>query len=247
MRPHFGFRLAVLTFVLAAGAALPAAADLTVTTHYTLIDGDTLTRASYYTRKRIRVTSVDGREYMFHAGGDTVTVIDHKTRRYWTGPRSQADTIAQRIIAGNRAGITEMAAADPVAWGEKVSAFNQSIKIAPTYKSRRIAGWPCDQYMLTAGDYLTNERWIARGLSTSNYGPEMQKVVIAGIKDPLGRQLMRMMIDARVKPGLPLAGRATFKTLSQEGSFAFEAVDVSTKSVPKSAWEIPADYTRIDL
>ena len=247
MRSHFGFRLAVLSFVLAAGAALPAAADLTVLTHYTLVDGDTLTRASYYTRKRVRVTAPDGREYMFHAKGDSVTVIDHKTRRYWTGPRSQADSIANRIIAENRQGIAEMAAADPVAWGERIKAFNDSIKVFTTYKSRRIAGWPCDQLMLTAGSYLTNERWVARGLSTANYGPEMQKVVMASIKDPLGRQLMRMMIDARAKPGLPLAGSATFRTLSREGSFSYEAVAVSTKSVPASAWDLPAGYTRVTL
>jgi len=247
VRSHFGFRLALLSFVLASGAALPAAADITVMTHYTLVDGDTVTRASYYTRKQVRVTAPDGREFMFHASNKTVTVIDHKTRRYWTGPRSQADSIARRIIAENREGVVEMAAADPVAWGEKVKAFNDSIKVFSTYKSRKIAGYPCDQWMLTAGSYLTNERWIARSLSTANYGPEMEKVVMASIKDPLGRQLMRMMIDARTKAGLPLAGHATFRTLSREGSFSFEAVSVNTKPVSASAWQVPAGYTRIEL
>ena len=247
MRPHFGFRLAVLSIVLAAGAALPAAADITVMTRYTLVDGDTLTRPSYYTRKRVRVTAPDGREYMFNAKGDSVTVIDHKTRQFWSGPRSKADTLASRIIAENRQGIVEMAAADPVAWGEKVKAFNDSIKIFSTYKSRKIAGYPCDQWMLTAGSYLTNERWIARSLSTADYGPEMQKVVLASIKDPLGRQLMRMMIDARTKSGLPLAGQVTFRTLSREGNFSFEAVSVNTKPVPASAWELPEGYTQITL
>ena len=247
MRSHFGFRLALLSIVLAAGAALPAAADLTVTTHYNLVNGDTLTRASYYTSKRVRVTAPDGREYMFNAKGDSVTVIDHKTRMYWTGPRSQADTVANRLIAENRKEIAEIAAADPVAWGDKVKAFNDSIKVFSTYKTRKIAGYPCDQWMLTAGSYLTDDRWIARSLSTANYGPEMQKVVMASIKDPLGRQLMRMMIETRTKAGLPLAGSVTFQTMSREGSFSYEAVSVNTKPIPMSAWAIPEGYTQITL
>lgn len=247
MRKQFGFRSAVLTLVLAAAAALPAAADVTVITHYTLITGDTLTRASYYSPKRVRVTAPDGREYMFASKGDSVTVIDHATRRFWTGPRKQADSLASKIIAANRQGVVEMAAADPVAWGEKVKAFNDSIHVEATMNQRKIAGYPCNQLVLTAGSYLRNERWVARGLVVANYGPEMQKVVMAGIKDPLGRQLMRMMIDARRKDGLPLAGSATFRTLQNEGRFEFEAVRVISKPIPRSAWSIPDGYTRIQL
>lgn len=247
MRMQFGFRSAVWTLALALAAAAPAAADITVITHYTLVTGDTLTRANYYTSKRVRVTAPDGREFMFTAKGDSVTVIDHATRRYWSGPRTLADSLAKTIIAANREGIVEMAAADPVAWGEKVKAFNDSIRVTATGRQRKIAGYPCNELVLTAGSYLTNERWVARGLVVANYGPEMQKVVMASIKDPLGRQLMRMMIDARRKDGLPLAGRAMFKTLSREGTFEFEAVQVISKPVPKDAWMVPEGYTAIQL
>ncbi len=247
MRKQFGFGFAVMVFVLAVSAAMTVQADVTVITRYTLVNGDTLTRASYYSPKRIRVTAPDGREYMFSAKSDQVTVIDHATRRYWTGSKSQADSIASRMIAANRQEIAAQAAADPVAWGEKVKAFNDAIRVERTGRSRKIAGYPVDELVLTAGPLLRDERWIAAGLNVANYGPEMQKVIMASIKDPLGRQYLRMMIDTRTKSGLPLAGRTRFKTLTQEGMFEYEAVQVIGKTIPSEAWNIPEGYTQIQL
>ena len=247
MRSPVRLLLASLVMLLALAAPRPAAADLTVTVHYNLVDGDTLTRNSYYTRKRVRVTGVDGKEYMFNKSTDSVTVIDHATKRYWTGPRSQADSLARKIMNANREGVPDEAVTDPVAWGEKLEKFNNSIKVEATGKGRKIAGYPCDEWVLTAGEYLTNERWIARSLYVPDYGPEMQKVVMASIKDPMGRQLMRMMIGMRSKEGLALSGSAQFKTLAKEGSFSFETLKVKSGSIPASAWAIPEGYTKITL
>jgi len=242
-------RFALLAFVLAlaAGSARPAAADLTVTMHYTLIGGDTLTRDSYYTNKRIRLTGPDGKEFMFNSKTDTVTVIDHATKRYWTGPRALADSLATRLIVARREGMPEEATADPVAWAEKLDKFNESIKVEPAGKDRKIAGYPTNLWVLTAGDYLRSERWIARSLYIPDYGPEMQKTVLATIKDPMVRTLMRLMIGSRDKEGLALAGSTVIRTLDKAGAFEFEALKVKSGSIPKAAWIIPAGYTPITL
>jgi len=244
---HAAIRILLLTILLAFAAACPAFADITVISHYTLIGGDTLTRASYYSARRVRVTAPDGREYMFNSNTDSMTVIDHKTKTYWSGPRTLADSLAKKIMAANREGVPDIATTDPVAWGEMIQAFNDSIHVAATGVARKIAGYPCDEWLLTAGSYLTNDRWIARSLDLPSFGAEMQKAVMASIADPLGRQLMRMMIDMRTKPGLVLAASTTFRTLSREGSFNVEALQVIGKSIPKSAWAIPADYQPIKL
>ena len=245
MRLHS--RIALLALVLAAGFAFPAAADITVTTHYTFLGGDTLTRDSYYSNKRIRVTGPDGKEFMFNSKTDTVTVIDHAGKRYWTGPRALADSLAAKLIAANRAGVPEEATADPVAWSEKLEQFNNSIKIEPAGQDRKIAGYPTNLWILTAGDYLRSERWIARSLYIPDFGPEMQKTVLATIKDPMGRALMRLMIGSRDKEGLALAGSTNFRTLDKAGVFQFEALKVKSGSIPKTAWDLPAGYTPITL
>jgi hypothetical protein len=238
----------LLAILFAAMAARPAAAELTVVTRYVLVNGDTLVRPSYYSKNRIRVTAPDGREYMFDAKSDSVTVIDHKSMTYWTGPRSLADSVATRIMAQKSKDVdAEIARMDPVEYANKLQAFNDSIKVIAHGKQRKIAGYPCDQWVLVAGSYLRNERWIARSLNVVDYGPEMQKVVLASIPDPLGRQLMRMMIDMRTKQGLVLAGSAKFRTVKRAGSFSFEATSVKSGSIPRSAWAIPAGYHQIAL
>jgi hypothetical protein len=241
-------RILVLAILFAAAAAGPAAAELTVVTRYVLVNGDTLVRPSYYSKNRIRVTAPNGWEYMFDAKSDSVTVINHQAMTYWTGPRSQADTLATRIMAQKSKDTdAEVAQMDPVEYANKLQAFNDSIKVSATGKRRKIAGYPCDQWVLDAGSYLRNERWIARSLNVVDYGPEMQKVVLASIPDPLGRQLMRMMIDMRTKQGLILAGNAKFRTLKRSGSYSFEATSVQSGPIPKSAWTVPAGYHQIAL
>jgi len=192
----------------------------------------------------VRVTAPDGREYMFNAKGDTVTVIDHATRRYWTGPRSRADSLASRIMADNREGVPEIAQTDPVAWAERIQAFNDSIHIESVHKQRKIGGYQANLRKLTVGSYLYNEQWNARSLTLPNYGPELQKAVMSSIKDPLGRALMALIIDSKEGQGTALAHRTTFRTLTREGSFEFEAQRVSGDKIPASAWTIPTGYER---
>ena len=241
-------RRLVLFVSLASALVLvrPAAADLTVVNRWTLVNGDTLTRANYYSQKRVRVTSPDGKEFMFDAKGKTVTVIDHGSRKYWTGPRAHADSVARKIMAANREGVPDEAKSDPVAWGEKIQAFNDSIRFEPGHKNRKIAGIPCDLWTVRIGSYLQNEQWNARSLTFPNYGPELQKTILATIKDPLGRALMEQIIESKEGQGTALAGRTTFLTLSREGSFEFEAQRIDNRKIPASAWAVPAGYERIE-
>jgi Domain of unknown function (DUF4412) len=227
--------------------ALPAAADITVVTHYTLVNGDTLTRPSYYSARGSRVTAPDGKEFMYNSRGAKLTVIDHTRKMYWTGPLAKADSIADRILLATRKEVAKVAAQDQEAWLAKVQGFNDSIRVVNTGEVRKIAGYPSTRWLLTAGSYMQHERWVARSLAVANYGPEMQKAVMASAMDPLGRQLMKMLIGMRDADGLPLEARTTFRTLTQTGSFSYETVQIITTPIPASAWEIPKDYQAVEL
>lgn len=230
---------------LVACSAIPASADVTVTARYTLVNGDTLTRASYYSGRRCRVTAPDGREFMYDKKGKQLTVINHQAKTFWSGPLARADSLADSIFQESRKEVAKITAQDQEKWMEKVQAFNDSIRVHKTGVSRKIAGYPVSEWILTAGEYLHHERWVARGMDVTNYGPEVEKVVMASVMDPLGRQLMRMLIGMRSLDGLVLSSTTTFKTLSQSGSFSYEAVEVLSKPIPESAWQIPTEYQRI--
>ena len=227
--------------------ALPALADVTVLARYTLVNGDTLTRASYYSAHRVRMTAPDGKEFMYDSKADRITVINHRDKIYWTGPLAQADSIADRMLKESRKEVAQIAAQDLEAWATKIQDFNDSIRVTRTENTNTIAGYPTTQWLLSAGPYLQHERWVARSLQVADYGPELERVVMASIMDPLGRVLMKMLIGLRSADGLPLAAKTTFRTLSQSGNFSFEAVWVIGASIPASAWEVPKGYVRIKL
>ena len=80
-------------------AATPAFADITVHAHYTLVSGDTVTRANYFSSHRTRMTAPDGREYLYDARKKRVAIIDHDLQAYWEGPVAQADSIVDSLNA----------------------------------------------------------------------------------------------------------------------------------------------------
>lgn len=235
-----------LTLALAAALSSTARADITVVGHYTFVNGDTATRTSYYSRKRVRVTAPDGKEFIFDAHGKKVTIIDHAHRTYWTGPVAVADSLAGLRLAKARADLAPQIEARKDEYLKLMETFNQSIHSVQTGQSKTLCNYPVDEWVLSAPPYLESRRWLARGLSVPNYGPELEKVVLASIMDPMGRVMMRMLIDQRTNDGLPLASTVTFKTLTQSGSFSWEATSVSSAQIPKSVWDTTPDgYTRI--
>lgn len=226
-------------------AARPAAADITLVGRYTFVSGDTATRTSYFSRKRVRVVAPDGKEFIHDTGARRVTVIDHANRRYYTGTIEEAESTATRLLMERRKELRPLIEANQDKWQEMMRLFSDSVSVLQGEETRSIAGYPSTRWLMICGSYMTHERWVARGLSVPNYGPELEKVMMAAVLDPLGRQLMKLLIQMRSHPGTALASRTRFRTLTQEGEFSWETIRVLSDPIPKSAWELPAGYERV--
>jgi hypothetical protein len=245
--------LAVLIPFLAGAAR----GDVTVVGHYRFANGDTLTRASYYTNRWMRTTLPNGNEVVYSRDSDRITLIDHAGRRYWEGPRAKADSVTRRMRAEHAKEMAESATTEDQARRVAIfAALTDSVHLERSGKSQTICGYPCSEYILTAGPYMRQERWVARSIAVPDFSDEVQNVVIATITDPLARGLMTLLIQARsadskdvmnqgaAQPGLALKGRLRYKTLSQEGEMSWEAVKVSNQKIPETAWLPPHDYIR---
>jgi hypothetical protein len=240
-----GFAAGAAGLLLLLLLALPAAADITLVTHYRFANGDTLTRLSYYTSQRVRTTLPTGDEVIYNHKTDELVYVDHAKQRYWRGRRTLADSLlrplraerAQEVGDSLRTGTTDR-------WRDIFDALTDSVRLEKTNQSRKIAGYPTSEWVLTAGSYLRQERWIARSLDVPNYGPELQNVVISSVMDPLGRGLMRLVVQGREIEGLPLAGRIEFTTLSQQGVVMWETLRVISTKVSDEVWAPPAGYQR---
>jgi hypothetical protein len=239
-------RAFVLVLSTAAAAAFtPAAADVTVVGKYTFVNGDSATRTSYYSRKRARSTAPNGMEFIYDTQARRVTVIDHARRRYYTGTIEEADSLAGQILLKRRAELRPLIEANREKWAQMMSSFSDSILVDRTEETVTIAGYPCTRWTLRGGSYMTHERWAARGLSVPNFGPEMEKVVMATVLDPLGSQLMKLLIEMRSQPGLVLKSRTQFHTLTQRGEFSWQALRVDSTPIPDSVWSAPKGYAKV--
>ena len=249
MNNHLVGRLAMLCSALALLAALPAHADVTITGHYTFVNGDTTSRASYFTSRRVRVSTPDGREVIFDSKLNRVTLIDHQRRIYWDGSAARADSIID-VTDGSRWDFmlkhaTEQLKAE---WDQAMDIPPDSIMTNDGFKTKTIAGYPCNRWTERAGAYTTFERWTAAGLApVDTYSKETEDVVLGAVLDPIARAVMSMFWDFHSDAGPCLAATMTFNTPTQHGSFNWEAFQVSDARIPASAWLVPAGYQRAKL
>jgi hypothetical protein len=238
--------------MLAAGLALLAApsarADICVTGHYTFVTGDTATRVSYFTGRRVRVQSPDNQEIMFDSKTRDVTIIDNGRRIYWEGPVAMADSLVDGMTMHHWA-LFDSTATDEqkAAWTTLVEGVNNLLQIRQGQGSKRIAGYPCGQWIIEAGPYLHLERWVARALMVEHFDRETEKVATGAVLDPVGRAMMAMFWQTRAVSGMPLGATMTFGTPQRHSSFTWEAVKVTSGPVPASAWEVPAGYEKADF
>jgi len=243
MRSRWGWGLALTVTV---AAALPATADVTVVGKYTFVNGDTATRTSYYSRKRARAVAPNGMELIYDTQLGRVTIIDPAQRRYYSGTIAEADSLAEKILLRRKAELRPKIEANREKWAQMVSTFNDSIRVDKDEVTiRKIAGYPCNRWTIWAGSYMKHERWSARGLSVPNFAPDAERIVMALTLDPLGSQLMKLMLQMRSQPGLVLQASTDFHTPTQKGSFSWKALSVGSAQIPDSAWSVPTGYTRV--
>jgi hypothetical protein len=239
-----GFACAGLA-LLSAG---PVSADITIVGHYSFVNGDTTTRSSYFTSRRVRVSTPDGREVIFDSKGRHITLIDHRRRVFWDGPLARADSIVDFADGSRwdfmlRNATTELKAE----WTQAMDFPPDSIQTDDGFKTRMVAGYPCNRWTVRAGSYMTLERWTAASLAIDTYDETTADVVLAAVVDPIARAVMSMFWKVQDTTGLCLAASMTFSTPTQQGRFNWEAVKVIGTRIPSSAWEVPRDYGRAKL
>ncbi len=227
--------------------AEPARADLTVIGRYTFVNGDTATIPSYFSGRRVRVPTPDGREVVFDSHTRTVTLIDHARRAYWSGPLARADSIVD-VLDATRWDLFMRHASDSLRaeWRSDMDVPSDSIQVAEGQKTRMIAGYPCNSFTVT-GPFMKLQRWVAYSLAVDDYHAQTEDLVLSAVLDPVGRAIMGMFWESDVQDALPLAATVTFDTPARHARFEWQAVRVIGARIPASAWQPPPGYQRVDL
>jgi hypothetical protein len=243
VRPWLGLACALVLL-----ASRPALADITVIGRYTFMNGDTATRASYFTSRRIRISTPDGREVIFDSKNHRISVIDHRRRVYWDGALARADSVVD-VADGTRWDLMLMNASDQLKteWASEMGFPAESIQVEDGFKTRMIAGYPCNRWTVRAGSFVTMERWMAASLAVDSYDQTTSDLVMTAILDPVARAVMSMFWQLEDTDEFCLGASLTLDTPMQRGTFRWEAVRVIGARIPPTAWMVPPDYARVHL
>ncbi len=156
---------------------------------------------------------------------------------------------------------------------EKLRAENRRLAVEPSVSvekgtgKKRIAGYDCEQYVVTRQDglnYSREERWVAPGLLVPSYF-EMEKIAQASVppkykghvlnemKDkglPLGgafsstQKIPLAVPDRGLPPGTTLTNKGDHKEI--ETSSSWEAAEVKKGPIDASLFRVPAGYTKVE-
>ena len=249
---------------IAALLAVPAAAaDLTVLAKVT---GDKPgTTTSYITSDKIRMAQPGGQEMIIDAKGE-FTFIDNTKKEYSVMTKQEfvdAATAmqarvqeAQEKMKANQAKMDEAMKNMPPAMREKMQAMQsrgiggamaQMIDVKKGAGHRTIAGYGCDNWIITVGEMSKTEECLSTEVAFPVEAWDTYRDMAQAFK---GGAMAQGMEDMREKmkqlKGFPLARTTTTNILGKTFSETVEVTEITKGAVPANAFQIPAGYKRVE-
>jgi Domain of unknown function (DUF4412) len=126
---------------------------------------------------------------------------------------------------------------------EKMFGGPDDVTVEKGKKSRKVAGYDCDDYTMKMGESFVWELCAAPALPPPPQYYEGRKATYAAM-GPMGKRFSKMFDEMKKIKGYPLAldmdvdmGMAKMNTTS-------EAIEVKKGPIPASTFEIPAGYSK---
>ncbi len=132
----------------------------------------------------------------------------------------------------------------------KTSGFNAQafgglgdVAARKTGKTRKIAGYTCDGWVVAMGDALIFDVCAAPQLPVPPAYFDAHKAAYAGM-GPMGRHFERVFEAMRKVRGYPLSLAMHVKTEGMKQDTLTEATEVRKGAIPAETFAVPADYTK---
>lgn len=230
----------VLILAVACGlglvAALPAAAeDLTVVSKVTLGKDRVSTTTQYVSSDRVRTGNGDNDTVVEYVTGRMV-MIDNKKKEYYETSLAEMSAWLDQM--------SEQMKGSPIGglFGGKGA---EAVKVDKGTASRKIAGYDCDQYVLSMGDSMRFDVWAARGLDAPHQYYDAAKAPYAAM-GPMGQKFQKMYEEMKKIKGYPLSVGINAKMMMIKMDTLSEATEVKKGPIAASAFEVPGGYKKKD-
>jgi len=241
--------------------ALPAAAeDLTIVSKVSQNGGAPATATSYLSSDHARMVQADGQEAIVELKTGQITVLDGRRKEYFV--ITKQDMEQTRAALQQKMNSPEMQRAQEqmknlppdiqkrmqAAMGSAAASFD----VKKTGNTRTIAGYTCEEWVLTLGAASKTEECVTSELPIPTQSWDAYRDFAEGMKTmmasmgPMGKSIADVQAKLKDIRGFPLSVSTHTSVMGHTSSTSSEVVEIKKGPVPASAWEIPAGYRKID-
>jgi hypothetical protein len=223
----------VLAVGLATLSALPAFADLTITSTFQA-SGRSGTATQYLAAERARTSNGDTDTIVNYSTG-AVTIIDNRKKEYYETTLAEMTAMVEQL--------DRQLGANPLGGllGPKVGDVN----LQRVEGARKIVGYDCEHYVMTMGNDMKFDIWAAPDLQAPVQYYDAAKAPYAAM-GPMGRGFGKMFEEMKKIKGFPLSTAINAKILVTKIDTLQEATQVNKDPIPASAFEPPSGYRKKD-
>lgn len=224
--------LALLTLLAAFGSLPAAAEDLTIVSSVSTGKGAPVTATQYIATDKVRTS--DGRyDIITDIASGRMVHIDHKKKTYW---ETTLEEMRQQF-----AELEKMLADNPIMASMLGTAT--TVDVQKGSETREVAGYVCDQYLMSIGKAFRFEIWAARGLKAPAQYHDAKKMAYATM-GPMASRFDKMYEAMKEIDGFPLLTEIDTGLMGMNLKVVSEATEVRKGPIPASTFEPPAGYKK---
>jgi hypothetical protein len=238
----------ILCAVLLCASAASASDDLTIVSKHTAFGQPEETITSYLGSEHVRVASGGGRETLVDLKTGTITNLDTNKKTYYLVTKQDMEDLAAKIQ--EKMNTPEQKKRMEMMQGAIANVTN-SIEVKKTGVTKKIAGYKCEEWAITASTISTTKECASTDLkypqrSFDTYKEFTQKLASSMTALQPARVGESMVDKMKEIKGYPIATSMTVEFGGNKRTSETEAVEIKKGSIPASVWEVPAGFTKID-
>jgi len=127
-----------------------------------------------------------------------------------------------------------------------------TMDVKKTGATRTVAGFRCEEWAITMGELSTIKECLTSDLQYPVHAFDAYKAYGESMKNmmsgfgPMAKSGAELAEKMKAMKGFPVSTSMAMAIMGQKTSIESEVVEVRKGPIPASAWEIPADYTKVE-
>jgi hypothetical protein len=251
---------AAAVFAIALATRPAAGEDLTIVSKTTRDGGPASMATSYLSSDHARMVQPDGQEAILDLKTGQMTIVDGRKKEYFVVTRQDMDQLKARLQ--QQMNSPEMQRAQeqmknlPPDLQKRMQAamgaVGASLEVKKTGTTRKVAGYTCENWVVTIGALSKTEQCLTSDLPIPVQAwdayrefAESMKSMTAGM-GAMGKGIADMQAKMKEMRGYPMAVTTSTNMMGRTMNLSTEVVEVKKGPIPASAWDVPAGYRKVD-